>query len=235
MARVEYKKKQKVSMRLVRFVRTLLRNRKTKAGSSAATRRAQSLVEFAVFLPIFIMLVSGITEFGFMLNYYLTLLDGTRESARLFSNFTPFEEPPTGQNCNFDGDANCDNEAFYQGAAAAVIDAIEPLELDPAADDVIISVFSITEDGSVSRFPSDTGEWRWYNNHASRLSTEEIASRLNTNAPATGALLVEVFYDYHQVLKLPWLLVFVSDPVTLHAYSIMPLSAAEPTPTPMSP
>ncbi len=214
-------------MRFLYLVQHLLKKEQKKA------RRAQSLVEFAVFLPIFIMLISGIAEFGFALNYYLTLLDGTRESARLFSNFTPFEEPPIGQDCSFDGDANCDNENFYQGAAAAVIDAIEPLTLDPDADDVIVSVFSITESGSVSRFPSGTGEWRWYNNHTSRLSTDEIRSRLSANAPATGALLVEVFYDYHQVLKLPWLLVFVPDPITLHAYSIMPLSAAEPTPTPL--
>ena len=45
-------------------------------------------------------------------------------------------------------------------------------------------------------------------------------------------VLVEVFYDYHMVLALPWITAFVPDTMTLHAYSIMPNVNVEPTPTP---
>ncbi len=196
-------------------------------------RRAQSLVEFAIFVPLLIMLTVSIAEFGFMLNYYLNLLDGTRESARLFSNFTPFEEPPPGQDCSFDGDANCDNEDFYQSAAATVIEAIQPLELDPTSDDIVISVLSITDSGTISRYPSGSGEWRWFNNRSSTLDNTTISQRLTAGSPATGALVVEVFYNYNHTLSLPWLTAFIPDPVPLHVYTIMPLSAAEPTPTPI--
>ena len=33
-------------------------------------------------LPILLMLLSGVIEFGFMLNYYLDVIDATRETAR---------------------------------------------------------------------------------------------------------------------------------------------------------
>jgi hypothetical protein len=37
-----------------------------------------------------------------------------------------------------------------------------------------------------------------------------------------------VHYNYHQVLKLPWLAPFVPDPMLLRAYTMMPIAAAEP-------
>jgi hypothetical protein len=69
----------------------------------------------------------------------------------------------------------------------------------------------------------------------SQMSTAEIQSKLNPTAPQTGVLLVEIIYDYPQLLKLP---VFnnsiysaIPDPIPLYLYSVMPLSSAEPTPT----
>jgi hypothetical protein len=205
----------------------------TKKKPRGNRQGAQSLVEFAIFAPLLIMFLLIIAEFGFILNYYLNLLDATRETARLFSSFTPFEEPPQGQDCSFDGDANCDDETFYQSAASSLIDTLRPIELDPTSDDIVISVLSITDSGAITRFPSGSGEWHWFNNHTSRFTTADIASRLPSGAPASGAIVVEVYYDYHHQLKVPWLDLFLPDPFTLHAYTIMPLSAAEPTPTPL--
>ena len=225
--------------------------------------KGQSLVEIAIAFPIIIMLLAGMIEFGFMLNYYLSLLDATREAARTFNNFDPFEDgysldPPACTcdpatacqpgdatciaNCIIDGeDADCDRNSFYQGAAGMALDNLQPkgataeeramdssrrVTLDPAMDDVVVSVFSVGT--SVDRFPADGGEYNWFNNQTSRLSTEEITSRLIGDAPDTGILLVEVFFNYHQVLALPWLAPFLPDPILLHAYTIMPLPAAEP-------
>ena len=221
--------------------------------------KGQSLVEIAIAFPVIIMLLSGLVEFGFMLNYYLSLVDATREAARTFSGFNPFEDGKTLGDCtctdailcpNDNGagnpdstDADCDSTPFYQGAAGMVLDNLQPHQnvvggdtsrriiLKSSTDDVVVSIFSVGQ-GSILRFPENGGEYHWFNNQASRFSTSDIQSRLVSNAPDTGILLVEVFFNYHQVLALPWLAPFLPDPVMLHAYTIMPCSAAEPQQTP---
>jgi hypothetical protein len=55
-----------------------------------------------------------------------------------------------------------------------------------------------------------------------------MQSRLDSSAPPTGVLLIEIFYNYPQVLKLPVFTAFVQDPMPVYAYAIMPLTAAEP-------
>ena len=52
------------------------------------------------------------------------------------------------------------------------------------------------------------------------------------SAPSTGVLVVEVFYNYPQLLKLPVLTSVLADPVPLYVYTVMPLSSAAPTATP---
>jgi len=53
--------------------------------------RGQSIVEFMVLLPLLVMMLSGLIEFGFMLNFYLDLIDGAREVARFGANLDPLE------------------------------------------------------------------------------------------------------------------------------------------------
>ena len=226
------------------------------AGSRRALKnKGQSLVEIAIAFPILIMLLSGLVEFGFMLNYYMSLMDATRESARIFNNFDPFEDGHalTPQDCTCTNtaicpndtqagnpdqtDADCDSNPFYKGAEGMVLDSLQPksaqdtsrrIILDSDTDDVVVSVFSVGT--TTIRYPENGGEDHWFNNQPSRLSTAEIESRLISAAPDTGILLVEVFFNYHQVLALPWLAPFLPNPVMLHAYTIMPLPAAEPKP-----
>lgn len=42
----------------------------------------QSLVEFALILPILLLIIMGIIEFGIMINSYLTVRSASREAAR---------------------------------------------------------------------------------------------------------------------------------------------------------
>ncbi len=65
--------------------------------------------------------------------------------------------------------------------------------------------------------------------HPSRLTNAIVTSKLEAGAPDSAVLLVEVFYNYPQVLKLPWIVPFVPDPLPLHTYTILPLPAAEPS------
>ncbi len=187
--------------------------------------KGQSLVEFAIAFPIIILLFSGVIEYGFILNYYLSLLDATRESARLYSNDDPFLT---------DGS---DDIGFYSDAAAMVRASLDPyvvnpsyegrrITLDSTLDDVIITVYAASG-SSVVQYPT-SGPHRMYGNFDSIFTATEIQSRLVSGSPNAGILLVEVHYNYHQVLGLPWLAPFMADPLPLRAYTIMPLSAAEP-------
>jgi len=66
---------------------------------------------------------------------------------------------------------------------------------------------------------------------SSHFHTADIQSRMDASAPNTGVVLVEIFYNYPQLLKLPVLTSIIRDPISLYVYTIMPLSAAEPTQT----
>ena len=46
-------------------------------------QKGQALVEFALILPILLLLVMGILQFGMMLNSYLTIENASREGARV--------------------------------------------------------------------------------------------------------------------------------------------------------
>jgi Flp pilus assembly protein TadG len=65
-------------------------------------------------------------------------------------------------------------------------------------------------------------------------TVEKVNDLLTQNnlLPGRGYVAIEVFYCYHQVLGVPLFTQFVPDPIQIHAYTIMPLPAAQPTPTP---
>ena len=193
--------------------------------------RGQSLVEFTVLLPILIMMLSGLIEFGFMLNYYLDLIDAARESARFAANDDPIRDN--------NGNYLDPNPAFYARAQQVVLDSVNigsggQIQLNPATDDIVISAFSLMNGAVDQRFPNGWGEngLNRYGNHISNFTSADVTARLDAAAPATGMVLVELYYDYHMVLGLPWITMFVPETMTLHAYSMMPNVNVEPTPTP---
>lgn len=215
-----------------KIVRNLFSFKEAKlpARKGSQKSKAQSLVEFAITLPILLILLSGVVEFGFALNYYLSLIDATREAARFFSDQDPFTRDANGA-------ISGDNAAFYANAAAMVRASLDPqvvdpsfqgrrIVLDPTMDDVIVQVYS-SSGGAVTSHPS-TGPYRMYANFSPIFTTQAIQERLTAGAPNAGILVVEVHYNYHQVLALPWITMFVPDPMVLRAYTIMPNRAAEP-------
>lgn len=54
--------------------------------------RGQSLVEFALVLPIFLLILSGIMDFGFLLYSRMTVINAAREGARVGITYS---ETPT--------------------------------------------------------------------------------------------------------------------------------------------
>jgi len=193
----------------------------------------QSLVEVAIAFPILIMLFTGVVEFGFILNFYLSLLDATRDAARLYSGGDPFL-----------ADGVTDNQDFYYQTAYMVQRTLDPLIddptyrgrrilLDPARDDVIVTVYGAQ--GSSVILWRDAGPYHLFptpghttGNYPSIFTAQNILNNRIANAPNAGVLLVEVHYNYRHVLNLPWMTLWLPNPLHLQAYTIMPIRAGEP-------
>lgn len=202
--------------------------------------RGQGLVETAILLPVLLILLSGLLEFGFLLNEYMTIQDAVRNAARYAAD-SDFSFRDTIADCDRTKD-------FYRQTACLVNRELSReapfVGLNPGngRDDVLISVFSVKgPSGEIAaRFPSDVGEAGWSmaedltgeRNQSSTFTSAEMQAKLSGLAPNTGYVLVELFYAYDQKLKLPWITAFVPDPILLRPYAVMPNSSAEPTPTP---
>lgn len=64
--------------------------RQQQRGSRRRPRtRGQALVEFAIILPVFILVLSGILDFGFMLYSRMTVISAAREGARAGATADP--------------------------------------------------------------------------------------------------------------------------------------------------
>ncbi len=50
--------------------------------------RGQSLVEFALVIPLFLLILSGIMDFGFLLYSRMTVINAAREGARVATTMT---------------------------------------------------------------------------------------------------------------------------------------------------
>jgi Flp pilus assembly protein TadG len=219
--------------------RARLRSRLTQNGRKSL---GQSFVEFAILLPVLLMMLSGLIEFGFMLNTYLDLIDSAREVARYLANDDPLHNATGG----FEPSSTASPEPydFYHTRArnlmALTLANSGGITLDSFHDNMIVSVFVVHNNAVTERYPSDYGDngWPLYptsTHHTSEFTKSDITAKLSGLAntpPDTGLVMVEIFYDYHMVMGLPWIRVWVPDPVTLHAYSIMPNPNAAPTPTP---
>lgn len=218
--------------------------------------RGQSFVELALILLILVFLLTGVVEYGMLLNNYLKVLDGTREGARLASQMVAFD-PKT----------QVSDEEFYVITASKTMSAMTTIELNGnRGDDIIISVFSVTGKTSI-RYPQGyTNGWSVCRHYleitttpkltadmqffltyeqyitfkegwsacalkASKFSTENVDSSMGSSAFNSGVVLVEVYYNYPQMLKMP-IFEQMGDPIPVYTYSMMPMGSAMPTPVP---
>jgi hypothetical protein len=218
-------------------------------------RRGQSLVEFAILLPLVLIMLSGLIEFGFLLNEYLDLIDAAREVARFAADEDPirddagnFDASPGYDPCAGDPPPAANPGAFYGRVWTNTDRALDmggQISLDPFEDDVVVSLFSVNFGTVSQRYPLNIGStggeagWQRWCNDSSKFTTAEVQTvvtdtiaKNGTITPNTGVVLVEIFYDYHMIMGLPWISAFVPDPVPLHVYAVMPNAAMEPTPTP---
>ncbi|BAJ63957.1 TadE family protein [Anaerolinea thermophila] len=287
-------------------------NPDSKKTPSPSKRRGQSFVELALILPILLVMLLGLVEVAIFVGRYLDVLDLTREAARFASVKDPFFidmpgywdcsgnqfffyfhtacifSPPSDQET--EGGICWDRRFDHDNDPSTEIhdpfcNGLNPfITLDLTTDDVVISVYTVDGNNTVSRshpgsnpdprFAGDSvldengnityfwalsnHDWDTAHNnnwqkdcqgnvvrqrpHYTTASVQQIinsSSVLNAQgtpvpAPGTkGYVAVELFYCYKQALNVPLFNVIVPNPVMIHAYTIMPLPAAQPTPTPI--
>jgi hypothetical protein len=204
--------------------------------------KGQSFIELALVFMVLMMLLAGVVELGNLINLYLDIIDAGREAARNANTYDFYH-------VESDGSLTI-GDLVYNEAAKIAWNTLNPacqgtlgnkgvaplacanmrIPFDPAKDDILISVLSY--DGStLLRFPT-TG-WSRFDNHTSTVTDAEILAELDPTALNTGIIMVEIFYDYHQLLGLPFFTEVLPDPIPVHTYSIMPYPLADPTPTPL--
>lgn len=200
--------------------------------------RAQSLVEFTILLPLLLMMLSGLIEFGFLLNDYLDVIDAAREAARFAANDDPTASMPTDSPPNFWYRAWGNSRSSLFTASDARIDwtPTDPLDCTGMNGDVVVSGFVVLGDNIQKRLPP-TGAYvngaSNCGNYYTKFSNADVEALIAGASPHnSGLVVVEIYYEYYQTLGLPWISAFVPDPIVLHAYSFMPNAYAEPTSTP---
>jgi len=199
----------------------------------------QSLVEFTIMLPILLMMLSGLIEFGFLLNAYLDVIDAAREAARFSANDDPTKGVPTD---SYLTQTNFWHRA-WQGARGSLAissdgrinwNSTDPTDCAGVNGDIVVSAFEVLGTTVVNRWPltypsgaSNCG------NYLSKIESDDVEDILSgATIPNSGLVLIEVYYEYEMLLGLPWITEFVPDPIVLYAYTIMPNTYVEPTPTP---
>ncbi|NPA31447.1 MAG: pilus assembly protein [Chloroflexi bacterium] len=205
--------------------------------------RGQSLIELVLLFSTLLIIFSGLVEFGFWMLEYSNMVVAARNAARFAvdDDYQLIElacTPSPSASCFVGTPRPCDTDFYCKTATIAenTLAQNKPaITLDPASDDIVVSAFTFTQGlGVTARHPNATG-WSRYGNHTSRFSNAEIANLLASQGvtnTSSGYVLVEIFYNYHHTLGLPWITAFVPNPLLLHVYTFMPLYSAAPTPTP---
>lgn len=131
---------------------------------SLRKHRGQSFVELAIVLPVLLFLLIGFVEVGALIYNYLSLLDAVREAARFAADRDP--EVLNGDMSSYPFSACEDDALHYYLDTACVIIGIDfnpGFTLNPATDDVTISIFTIDNNVVVDRKPNDgDGVWSLY-------------------------------------------------------------------------
>lgn len=218
-----------------------LRAFRARLSRNLTSRKGQSFVELTILMPLLMLMISGLIEMGFMLNYYLDVIDAARETARFAANDDPIR-------ADSDGSPLYPNPNFYLRAHSLAIESLKsssdgridwdpspapPFPCDPVNGDVVVSAFSVLGSGVDERFPigAPAGQ-SMCGNYSSQFTYAKGDPIYTAAAINSGLVVVEIYYEYNHVLGLPWIKAFVPDPITLYAYSFMPNVNVEPTSTP---
>jgi hypothetical protein len=135
--------------------------------------RAQSFIEFALVIPILLLVLLGVVELTLFIGTYINLLDLTREAARYASSRDPFADSMRGDDYDCSRSSlrgNGDDNFFWD--TACIFSQLEMVPVNPSCveptfcngfnstipikpneDDILISVF--TETGTTQTTNAD--------------------------------------------------------------------------------
>jgi len=189
----------------------------------------QSLVEFTILLPVLLMMLSGLIEFGFLLNTYLDIIDAAREAARFAANDDPTVGLPTDTydpssvppKVNFWHRAflNSRSSLFTASDARINWNTNDPKDCAGVNGDIVVSAFALLGDTLVQRYPG-------FNDGASNVATcplgsgpvyptkitdAQVTDTLSGSAFPSGFVVIEIYYEYEWLLGLPWITSFFRD------------------------
>lgn len=181
--------------------------------------RAQSFLELALVLPVLLIMLLAMVEVAIFIGRYLDVLDLTREVARQAAREERFQN----QNAFF-----ADTFSYLTPPPDGLNSYIT---INPAVDDVVISVFDLRGSGEwIMRNQSTTNENYKKDcdgNPARALPHFTLANVITIGSPPAneGMIAVEVFYCHQLALNLPILSAFIPNPVQIHAFTIFPFPA----------
>lgn len=181
--------------------------------------RAQSFLELALVLPVLLIMLLGLVEVAIFIGRYLDVLDLTREVARQAAREERFDNPTAFFNDTFS----------YLTPPPTGLNSY--IVIDPAVDDVVVSVFDLRGGGDwIMRNLTTTNE-NYKKNCAGNPARAQphftLGNVITVGSPPSneGMVAVEVFYCHQLALNLPILSAFVPNPVQIHAFTIFPFPA----------
>lgn len=205
--------------------------RRAKAGA-----QGQGLVEFALALPLLILLILGVAEIGFTLYNYMTLATANREGVRLASRARYTDETVAQSVVNSSGlieqpDGTFRPNMVLEGEDSNLGVIITHIFIDPAGNLLGESTYvagTITDADNAPRAitPADTKftaeelEELVQNSLASTATVNMYREIMSFNTMNNEVVILETFFTHRLItpLRLP---LFMSDTITLHFHSAM--------------
>ena len=184
-----------------------LRAFRARLSRNPTIRRGQSLVEITIMLPVLLLMLSGLVEFGFLLNTYLDVIDAAREAARFSANDDPTIGVPSDLTPNFWNRAWTNSRGSLFTASDGRIDwtPTDAFDCTDVNGDIVVSAFGFFNNTVQTRYQvGDIDGASNCGNYSSRLSTADIDAKMDSASIGnSGAVLVEIFYEYEMLLGLP--------------------------------
>lgn len=164
--------------------------------------RGQSLVEFALFLPIFLILFSGLVEMGYAINMYINIVEAVREGARYGADNDPTQRdivnpgdvgypdyvntglPSSNMRCEDPNPQNATTD-YYAKIYCVISATVKPAVFDPEFDWVRMSVYRVYRDPLGVQAPSILETWP---NPAHSPSISQLAGKWLWGGGGTGVI-----------------------------------------------
>jgi Flp pilus assembly protein TadG len=177
-----------------------------------AWQRGQSVVELAIVTPFLVFLLLGTVEIGNAYNSYLTLVNASREGARLGARGNIFSSSELLQVV----------EQHSSGLSLATNGTV--IYTVVTADPTATPTFQVTSTKLLNNGGSSHFTAAGLQTLEQQLTTTGIAAPYSGYLSKEKFVIVELIYTHHTLFNVG---AFLSlDPIPMYAYTVMPVSAA---------